>query len=312
MSRNRQALCIISLAALLAVAYGVWARAGLWHAELAENNFEANLIRLQTFLFERPPHAVLVGSSITGRLLPSYFKGTSLAPMANLGLDGSGTLFALELVRTNPVPIVIVEENTLLRPPNVNEQLLAQTLAGFNFRLSKYLPLLRAKSRPSSMLYTWLKLRSRDGAKEAVAEGPSAAGPAVATLPSPSEEAAFETVHNQLRNEIKQLVEHGCRVVLLRLPSGHILTSASDPAATLGQTLAREFNLLRVDLGQECASRGESVTFTDGIHLSAGSARQASRLLAEVLAGKAASSLAHGTPVSGRIAPGNVAAAASP
>lgn len=283
MSRNRQALCIVWLAVLLAAGYGLFARTGLWHAELAETNFEANLIRLQTFLFQRPPHAVLVGSSITGRLLPSYFTGTSLAPTANLGLDGSGTLFGLELVRTNPVPVVILEENTFLRTPNSNEQALARTLAGFDFRLSKYLPLLRAQSRPSSMLYTWIKLRNRGG-NRAAAEPASAAGPAPTPLPSPSEDAAFQTVHNQLRDGIKQLLEHGCRVVVLRLPSGQQLTSAGDRAAALGETLAREFNLLRVDLGQECANRGESVTFTDGVHLSSGSARQASRLLAEVLA----------------------------
>jgi len=294
MSRNRQALCTVCLAALLALAYGLWARTGLGHAELAETNFEANLIRLQSFLFERPPHAVLAGSSITGRLLPSYFAGTSLAPMANLGLDGSGTLFALELVRTNPVPVVILEENTFLRPPNLNEQLLAQTLSGFNFRLSKYLPLLRAKSRPSSMLYTWLKLRGdREGLKAAAPEPSTTTASALAPLPSPSEDAAFETVHNQLRDGIKQLREHGCRVVLLRLPSGQSLPSAGDLAATLGEALAREFNLQRVDLGQECLNRGESVTFTDGIHLSAGSARQASRILAELLASR--SSLAQGT-----------------
>lgn len=294
MSRNRQALCILLLAALLAAGYGLLARAGLWRAELAETNFDANLIRLQSFLFERPPHAVLVGSSITGRLLPSYFTGTSLAPMANLGLDGSGTLFALELICTNPVPVVIIEENTFLRPPNSNEQLLAQTLLGFNFRLSKYFPLLRARNRPSSILYTWVKLRGREHATAAVVEPAAASAPGVAPLPSPSEDATFETVHNQLRNEIKKLLEHGCRVVILRLPSGQSLTSATDRAATLGETLAREFSLLRVDLGQECASRGESITFTDGVHLSAGSARQASRLLAEVLTGKP-SALAQGT-----------------
>jgi hypothetical protein len=286
MSRNRQALRILWLAALLAVAYGLLARAGLWQAELAETNFEANLIRLQTFLFEKPPHAVLVGSSMTGRLLPSYFNGTRLAPTANLGLDGSGTLFALELVRTNPVPVVILEENTFLTPPGSNEQLLAQTLSGFNFRLSKYLPLLRAKSRPSSALYTWLKLRGREGTTAASPEPRTPSTSAVAPLPGPSEDAASEAVHVQLRNGIKQLLEHGCRVVLLRLPS---YQPTHDRASALSEALAREFNLVRVDLAQECASRGELLTYTDGIHLSAGSARQASRLLAEVLARKSSS-----------------------
>jgi hypothetical protein len=294
MSRNRQALSILWLSILLAVAYGLLARAGLWRAQLAETNFQANLIRLQTFFFESPPHSVLVGSSMTGRLLPSYFEGTSLARMANLGLDGSGTLFALELVRTNPVPIVIIEENTFLRPPNSNETLLAATLAGFNFRLSKYVPLLRAKSRPSSILYTWLKLRSKEGTVGATTQPVPAAESDANSLPSTSQDAGDEAVHNQLRDGIKQLLEHRCRVVLLRLPSGRDRAITNDRAAALSETLAREFNLLRVDLGQECASRGELLTYTDGIHLSARSARQASRLLAQVLANRS-SSFAQGT-----------------
>jgi hypothetical protein len=294
MSRNRQALTILWVAILLALAYGLLARTSVWRAQLAETNFQANLIRLQTFFFEPPPHSVLVGSSMTGRLLPSYFEGTSLARMANLGLDGSGTLFALELIRTNPVPVVIIEENTFLRPPNSNETLLAATLAGFNFRVCKYVPLMRAKSRPSSILYTWLKLRSKEGTVGVTTEPLPTSESDTNSLPSPSQDAGYEAVHTQLHDGIKQLLDHGCRVVLLRLPSGRSVASTNDRAATLSEALAREFNLIRVDLGRECASRGELLTYTDGIHLSSGSARQASRLLAEVLASRS-SSFAQGT-----------------
>jgi hypothetical protein len=304
MSRNRQAFSILWLAILLALAYGLLARAGLWRAQLAETNFQANLIRLQTFYFEPPPHSVLVGSSMTGRLLPSYFEGTSLARIANLGLDGSGSLFGLELVRTNPVPVVIIEENTFLRPPNSNETLLAATLAGFNFRLSKYVPLLRAKSRPSSILYTWLKLRSKQGAVGITTEPPASAESDTNSLPSPSEDASYKAVHNQLRDGIKQLIEHGCRVVLLRLPSGRGVASPNDQAAALSEALMREFNLVRVDLGKESANRGEPLTYTDGVHLTASSARQASRLLAEVLANR--SSLLKAQRVLDRTAAGNL------
>lgn len=294
MSRNRQALTILWLAILLALVYGILGRAGLWRAELAETNFEANLIRLQTFFFEPVPHSVLVGSSMTGRLLPSYFKGTSMGPVANLGLDGSGTLFGLELVRTNPVPLVILEENTFLRPSNSNEELLAATLASFNFRLSKHVPLLLAKSRPSSILYTWLKLRGQGRTGRAMTEPLPSAESAADSLPSPSQNAGFDAAHQQLRDGIKQLLAHGCRVVLLRLPTGSHAVSTNEPTVALSESLAREFNLVRVDLGQECASHGQPLTYTDGLHLSAGSARQASRLLAEVLAG-GPSSFAQGT-----------------
>src|SRR5437660_7207526 len=115
MSRNRQVLCILGLATFLLAAFGVVTWLAPWRAELAENNFQANLIRLQAFLFDPPPRAVLVGSSLSGRLLPRFFEGTELAPVANLGLDGLSPVFGLKTVARRPPPLVLIEENTLLR-----------------------------------------------------------------------------------------------------------------------------------------------------------------------------------------------------
>jgi hypothetical protein len=296
MSPNRQTLCIICLSALLVAGYAIFARVAPWRAKLAETNFQANLIRLQAFLFDPQPRAVLVGSSISGRLLPDYFDKTQLAPMANLGLDGSSALFGLDLTLTRPPQVVIVEVNTLLKQPDANDQLLAATIHSPSFRLSGYLPILRAQSRPSSMLYSWLKLRRNNPAAispdvppaapptSAFSLQPSALPHSAPTIPSPSSEASYAATRDRLRAQIQALRTRGCHIVLVRLPAGH--QSASDNQAThdFCDNLAQEFNLRQLDLGAELSSRGRPISYTDGMHLTPSSAREASRLLAELLA----------------------------
>ena len=98
MTRTKQTLLIVALGvALLGGWFGVCRMFG-WRARLAENNYQANLIRLETFLHQPAPPSVLVGSSMTGRLLPEYFDGTPLAGVANLGLDGSSPDLGLDVV----------------------------------------------------------------------------------------------------------------------------------------------------------------------------------------------------------------------
>ena len=66
MTRTQQTCLILALgAALLGGWFGLCRSLG-WHARLAENNYQANIIRLETFLDQRTPPAVLIGSSMTG------------------------------------------------------------------------------------------------------------------------------------------------------------------------------------------------------------------------------------------------------
>jgi len=286
MPRNRQALRIVWLAALLAALFALFVRLIPWRAELAETNFQANLIRLESFLFDPPPHAVVVGSSFTGRLLPDYFQSTPLAPVANLGLDGSSPTFGLALTLRRPPPIVLVEENTLLLPWDANDDLLSAATNSVQFRLSRSFPMLRARSRPSSVLYSWLKLRRR-GTEGAPSEslqfqpqtdvsrdtGAAAAKP---TPPTPAGDV--------LRAEMKELLARGSRIVLFRLPAGPPSLVEDNAAYGLGEQLAREFHLKELNLVAECYRRREVPVYTDGMHLTPGSARQLSRLLAQLLA----------------------------
>lgn len=86
-SGNRQAIRILAIAAVLIGIYAVFVRMAPWPAEMAESNYQSCMIRLEAFFLDPKPQAVVVGTSMTGRLLPEYFEGTALAPMDNLGLE---------------------------------------------------------------------------------------------------------------------------------------------------------------------------------------------------------------------------------
>ena len=279
MSRNRQALNILWLTILLAAGFALLVRITSWRAELAETSYQHNLIRLQNFLFDAPPRAVLVGSSLSGRLLASYFDGTPIAPVANLGLDGSAPAFGLEVVLKRSPRVVIIEENLLLIPPNINQVAMVDAMQS--------LPMLRANSRPSSMLYTWAKswrAPAVDSSPRLTPKPATTNGPAALSL-APSSSAGAPSAKAKLRAQIKALQDRGCRIILVRLPMSRQFTSRDNFNFALGDELKREFNLAQIDLDHECARRGYVMKYTDGFHLAPLAAREAAQVMAELVAG---------------------------
>jgi hypothetical protein len=285
MSRNRQALNILWLTLLLAASFALLVHLTSWRAELAETNFQHNVIRLQNFLFDAPPRAVLVGSSLSGRLLMSYFDTTPLAPVANLGLDSSGPVFGLDVVLKRPPPVVLIEENLLLNPTNHNEDLMVDAMQSFHFRSARYLPLLRADSRPSSLLYTWAKLRRAPAAdlSPGLPPKPSPTNVPAVLTPASSSPAGNSVAREKLRVQIKILQDRGCRILLVRLPTSSQFSSRDNPNLLLGDELKREFNLVRIDLEPECARRGYVMKYSDGYHLAPQAARQAAKIIADLV-----------------------------
>ncbi len=281
MSRHSQTPRILALTALLTVGATLLLLVTGWRAEIAEVNSQANLIRLESFLFGKTPRAVLVGSSLTGRLLPSYFDQTAIAPVGNLGLDGSAPAFGLDLVLQRPPSVVCIEVNRLLQPAGDNEAVLEAALRSPRFRAAKYISVLRASSRPSSILYDWFKSR-RTQTRDFVPRGTN--GPSVAAYVPPDPEV-IGAIQNKLRAQVHALQERGCRIAILRLPASHRFTATNDTGYAFGDDLAREFKLPVFDLDDECARRGHTVKYSDGMHLSPASAREAAKVLAELLEG---------------------------
>ena len=277
MHRHRQALVIV-VSALLGV--GAWAFVRPWlpRAELAESNFQANLIRLQTWSMEPARSNVVVGSSIAGRLLPSYLRGTPLDSLANLALDGSGPELGIRLLLgARAVPArVFVEVHRLGKPWHANDDTLLGVVHETGFALAGHLPALRADTRPTTLLYAWLK-----GRREPVGVAPaSGAAPATASARFPAADPGWE---ERFRGQVGELRRRGCEVVLLRLPVGR--ENPADPAAPGdADRLARELGVGLIDVNREAAKRGLVLAYSDPLHLAPASARAVGILFAELAA----------------------------
>ncbi len=290
MRSGRQTLHILLWVALFLGAWSFCLRLVPIRAPLAESNYQANLIRLQDFLFQPVRPAVFVGSSITGRLLPGYFESTSLAGSANLGLDGSGPRLGIELLirQTSAPPTrLFIEANLLGIPPGPNDLQLLDAAESFTFSLARQTPLLRAETRPSSLLYSWLKQRRSD-APDIRRPPPTvssniAGAHSVSPLPipwdrsTPAERARHRDV---IRQELLELRRRGVQVVLLRFPHADVAEDPTARGADFADELARDLQLPQWELGPELRASGVVPTFSDGTHLTSGSARSVARLIA--------------------------------
>lgn len=278
---SRQALAILLTALLLAVAWQAVISVGGWRARFGESNYVANRIRLEDYLLlPAAPRRVLVGSSLSGRLLPEFFAGTPLADFATLGLDGSIPLVGLEALAHRPdLPSTVYVETYLMEKPwSANDQVLVDGLRSPGTELARRVPVTRAANRPSSILYSAVKAR-RDGRGDGniATNQPSVTGAGPVVIPAPVVPAVLE----RWRTMLASLAQRGVRVVLIDLPSGETRMPGPLASADLPGVLAGEFGLTRIDLRTEWFRRGWRPTYTDGRHLDAASAKATARMLAE-------------------------------
>ncbi len=269
-----QALWIV-LGALLA--FGAWSAMSsrLPEAEVAESNFQANLIRLERWKLDPSPETVIVGSSIGARLLPRYFQGTALDGIHNLCLDGSGPSLGLRLVleSTNRPRRVFIEVHRLGKPWHPNDDAVLAAAHGPGMRLAGVATGFRAAFRPTTRLFAWMKSRKNP------AGSPAEPGKLVS-------EAAVElhratpSWERDLAHHIEALRLRGIGAVLVRFPVGR--ENPPDAEAESGaDRLAKSLGVPLVDLYRESARRKMAVTYTDNLHLTPRSAAAISQLLAE-------------------------------
>jgi len=276
MSRARQSLCILSLSVLAVLGWQWIVGRLLPRPALAESNIHANRLRLEAWFLDPVPSNVLAGSSISGRLIPGYFAGTALASIANLGLDGSGPLTSLDCVlmrMTNGGPAprrVFVEIHRLDRTNDANDRMLLESAHGFSMRLAGVLPAMRAASRPSTVAYAWLKDRQPGGG---TIEGrPLGDGRKVVGEPD---------WLNQARERVDRLQKLGVEVVLLRLPVGRE-NPVDSQASNFADEVAQRLGIALLDLNRRTAPAGSVLNYSDGLHLTADSARAMARSLAQL------------------------------
>lgn len=286
-TRSRQTPWILGFAVALLALWSLTLLALPWRAHIAESNYQSNLIRLEHSLLSPTANAALVGSSITGRLLPEYFSQTPWPQIANLGLDGSGPVLGLELLasRSNIPPTLVIEANLLMVPEGINDRTLRNAVNGFGFRLARHIPFLRAESRPTSLLYSWLKRRQEVSSPPR--EIPPQPAPDTAAgkvtqqetrmdLNTPEElESHKERVYRLCRT----LKARGIRLILVRFPTQYVPIQTQFHPLDFTGDLAKDLALPRIDLGIEFQRIGHAPSFTDGTHLSPASARIAARQL---------------------------------
>lgn len=279
---TRDGLRVVMVALALLSGWGLCLRWTGWRAAFGESNYVANRIRLEDYLFRgAAPRHVLVGSSLSGRLLPEYFRGTRLEDFGTLGLDGSIPLVGLEVLgrRVDLPEVVYVETYLMSKDWGVNDRTLLEGLDSAGIELARRVPVTRAASRPTSVLYSAMKLRKEragSGLVETNVAGVREPGPAeaVPTVPPGLEE--------RWRKVVGGLRDRGVRVVLVDVPGGELRMPGPRNGPDLGDVLASEFGLKRLDLRSAWFGRGWRPRYTDGRHLDVGSARMTAALLAEL------------------------------
>jgi hypothetical protein len=278
---TRHALQILAVTAVILGLWQVCLRGFGWEARFAESNYFANRIRMEEYLFRgAAPKHVLVGSSLSGRLLPEYFAGTGLSDFATLGLDGSIPLVGLDVLgRRADLPAVVFVETYLVEKDwGANDRLLIEGLASPGTTLARHVPMARASRRPTSLMYSAVKLRKESGGGgliETNAPDVREPGPAMEVgVPS-------DALVAQWRERMQALKARGVRVVFVDLPGGEVRMPGPRRAPDLVDRLVTEFGATRIDLRVEWFGRGWKPRYTDGRHLDAGSARATARLLAE-------------------------------
>jgi len=281
----RNAVAILAMAAGLLLAYSTFLRCTGIGATLAESNLQANLIRSSKYLHSPVAPVILVGSSVAGRLLPEYFSAAGL-DIRNLGLDGSRPLFAFEVLRMKDTlpEILLVDTSTLFQPLMANDVTLREALNSPSWKIASALPFMRPESRPSSILYSWVKAK-----KELSVPGkpcsPSAQGMDARTTDRRGGGAPDWRPEDQyplVRQTLAGFQTQGIKVILLSIPRG---LGWGNPSSGLERRLADELGLQILEPGPAMAERGEQLGFSDGMHLDVPSAERVAGQIASTIRG---------------------------
>jgi len=264
MTAPLQRIFFASLA--LMICYEGCLRLAGWQADFAESNLQANLMRIAAYEFEPVPENLILGSSLSGRLLPSFFADRGQR-FGNLALDGAGVPMGLELVaarETKPARLFL-EANTLFFRSPGNEQTLKEAMANPVFQLGRYFWLLRPGSRPSALLYSWLKKTREE--KEAGVRGEP---------PTATERSDGEIPEKEL-GLLQRLKKEGVEIFLVLVPAGR---GESEPPASWS-VMANDLGARWIRPRQHLPAHGEELRYTDGLHLDRSSAQKVCRAIEE-------------------------------
>jgi hypothetical protein len=153
-----------------------------------------------------------------------------------------------------------------LRRPG-NEQILKQAMANPVFGFGRHLWLFRPGSRPSSLLYAWLK-KTRD-TMEAGTPG----------APPQSFTAQNHRIPSRELELLQELKQEGVNIVLVLVPDGQ---GESEPPPSWS-VMANNLGVRWIRPRQYLPAHGEELRYTDGLHLDRSSAQKVCRAIEEEL-----------------------------
>jgi hypothetical protein len=271
---------IVVVAILLLACYAIFQRLTGTSAVLLESNLQTNLARVSRYLNASKVDTVLVGSSMTGRLLPSYFKNEGM-DISNLGLDGCHSPFGLEIIlmRKDLPKRVLIETASLDHDPNANEKTVREAIQTPNFKIGRAVEAFRPENRPLSLLYWWCKQLS--DRKPGGSSHPAFINDKQnADLSSKS--AKSERVESDLAIEeiLITLKKRGVDVRLLSIPHAD---GWGMPQSGRITKISTEVGIPILEPGVEIAKRTDTLRFTDGAHLDVASATLISQEIARML-----------------------------
>lgn len=248
------------------------------HVNLASSNLMTNLIRLEG-LRQMPPDALaLAGSSVSGRLSPSYFSSTT-EPVVNIGLDGCATMDAAEaLLGANREPAILLLEMNGMAPHNhVDFEAVQAALSPVRMTASSVLPFLQAQERPVDLLYSFINsLKSPGSSERPLIWNEAISAPPHVAIPA-DRDGQIADYLAKTRPTLASLKNRGVRVAFVLIPDSYFRSTRNDVGISISQSLAAEFDLPLFDLRH--AGNVESLSWTDGIHLTAVAAKEVVRFL---------------------------------
>lgn len=238
------------------------------HADFSATGLHSNFARIdllkQADVEERDIEIALLGSSMIGRLLPEFFSEEK-EEILNLGMDGGGVNSSLELFLGSKVKaeIVVLELNGL------GYEVLGQGEEAIKYadseevKLRSKLPALSYRTRPSDLLYTWLK-RWKD------AQG---GGRKIKGRLKDNDIPLTQGEKDYLNEMVRRLLEKTDKVVFVEIPSRSV------PNQFLGNLLSQRGSLVirMADFPME------ELRLTDDIHLNLQSAKKVAKYVTSQL-----------------------------
>ena len=250
---------------------------------LATSNLTTNLIRLEASKRETPVDLIIAGSSITGRLLEENFSTPS--KVMNLGLDGCGSLQALEVIlKSDRHPsVVLLEVNTLKPGHEKNFELVTKARSERRERAGRSLSFLKSAERPVDLTYEFIR-NLKQPAATAGAQLTWQDAMLVQTAPLPPlEDAVNRKFEASLRASLAEFRkrEPQCKLAFILIPDSAPDNPWHQPELTRAVAAGQEFGVPVFDL--RFAAGTETLSWSDGVHLTVPAAKVVSKFVEETI-----------------------------